>query len=152
MGRLGVEKLIIRSILVIAGCVFSFGILEITLRIAIPQITGPNQLTHHPELGVIPIPNQRGRVVIPGVFDYTYRNNSYGLRGKAYSFKKSNKYRVLLLGDSFTYGVGVNDNQTFSYHLEKLLKSSIGPTEIINAGIPGSGTSHALKFFNILGK
>ena len=59
--------------------------------------------------------------------------------------------RVLLLGDSFTYGLGVNDDQTFAHHLEQYLRQRNLPAEVINAGCPGKGTDYELKVFQTIG-
>lgn len=63
--------------------------------------------------------------------------NSYGHRGKQYSFQRTvGKHRVLILGDSFTEGVHVSDDEVFSAQLETLATD----IEVINAGIGGYGT------------
>jgi hypothetical protein len=47
---------------------------------------------------------------------------------------------IILLGDSITWGEGVNDNQNFAYHL-----ASYRPdTEVVNLGIPGGGPNNFL--------
>ena len=49
----------------------------------------------------------------------------------------------MFIGDSFTYGKGVNDQETFAYKLQQALISD--SVEIINAGVEGRGTDHALR-------
>ncbi len=49
---------------------------------------------------------------------YTY--NSLGFRGDSYPFT-DNKRVLMTVGCSHTEGVGVNDNETWSFHLSKLL-------------------------------
>lgn len=72
---------------------------------------------------------------------FSCSHNSTGLRDTEHSFKKpKNTYRILGLGDSFTYGYGVSFEQTYLYQLEKMLshKNSTGTNiEIIKAGMPG---------------
>ncbi len=51
------------------------------------------------------------------------------------------KEKILVLGDSFTFGVGVNDNQTYPAVLERALKK-----EVINAGVMGYGTDQELLY------
>ena len=132
------------------GLLSAFLIGEIGLRLFLPQGTGPIQYAFHPELGYIPYPNQRGRRTQPRILDYTFSNNSLGFRGsREYSFGPSHKKRILFLGDSFTYGLGVNDDQTFCSLIQKRLGEE--SYEIINAGAPVKGTDYALKVFTTIG-
>lgn len=74
-------------------------------------------------------------------FSYTQRVNNVGLRGRDIQIKKSSdRYRVLMLGDSFTMGKGVEDDQTFSVLLEESLNQrratcSAPAIEVLNAGV-----------------
>lgn len=74
-------------------------------------------------------------------FQYTQRVNNLGLRGEDRSLQKpEDSYRILMLGDSFTMGKGVNDNQTFSAVLEVELQRQFagctgGSPEVLNAGV-----------------
>jgi hypothetical protein len=53
-------------------------------------------------------------------FDVTYQINSYGLRDREFPLEKPpNTYRILMLGDSYTFGIGSNLEDTFSKRLEK---------------------------------
>ena len=55
-------------------------------------------------------------------FSNLVSTNSYGFRGKEISQEKPRDvYRILLLGDSMTFGWGVEDDQTFSYIAEEKL-------------------------------
>lgn len=83
--------------------------------------------------------------------DVAVSQNANGHRGKYYGPVKSNgKYRILTLGDSFTEGVQVKEDELFSAHLEKLNTD----VEVMNAGVGGYGTvqeylyltSEGLKF------
>ena len=147
-----VKKLAFRLVAVILGILVGFGIAEVGLRIVKPQRTAPALLAYDARVGSIPAPNQRGRVTFPGVFEYTFTNDAYGLRVTGIVDREKAKARVLVLGDSFTYGVGVNDDQTFSYLLEqRLSKTPLAPA-VINAGNGGKGTDYALRFFETLGQ
>ena len=73
--------------------------------------------------------------------------NSYGLRGREVDLLPPlNTIRILLLGDSFTYGEGVEEEDTFSNKLEELLNTSTMKDmagvryETINAGVSGYNT------------
>lgn len=85
------------------------------------------------------VPHRKGIRTLPGVYRYAYSNNSLGFRGSREYQEKGNKYRILLLGDSFAYGLGVNDDQTFAYLMEKQLSTPSRPVEVVNAGCAGKG-------------
>ena len=74
-------------------------------------------------------------------FRYVQRVNNLGLRGRDLSPTKPPKtLRILMLGDSFTMGKGVEDDQTFSALLENSLNQSrtecAGKSvEVLNAGV-----------------
>lgn len=82
------------------------------------------------------------------------RINSLGLRDYDYSTPKPpNTTRVLILGDSFTYGQGVPENEAvFPERLEKELGSTFSKQgkqiEILNGGIPGSLTDEWLTLLS----
>jgi hypothetical protein len=79
--------------------------------------------------------------------------NKNGLIGKSYEEKTDSIYRILVLGDSFAFGFGVEENETFSIKLEKLLNAgSRQRYEVINAGVPGYGTVDQLNFLKSRGK
>lgn len=71
-------------------------------------------------------------------------SNSKGIRGKKeYGYGKSSKKRILILGDSFTFGEGVSDNETYPYYLQLALPF----IEIINFGVHGYGHDQMLIYF-----
>ncbi len=147
-----VKNLLYRCTALVLGFSVAFGLAEITVRVLRPQEVGPPRFAFDQTLGYIPVPGQKARRNLPGVYDFTYSNNSQGLRGSSeYGPKQPGACRVLLLGDSFTYGFGVNDDQTFAHHLEQYLRQRNQPAEVINAGCPGKGTDYELKVFQTIG-
>jgi lysophospholipase L1-like esterase len=70
-------------------------------------------------------------------FQVVYSINSHGLRDDEIRLPKPpHVFRILLLGDSFTFGVGVELHETFTKQLEVLLNQpgSQGRYEVINGG------------------
>jgi hypothetical protein len=66
--------------------------------------------------------------------------NSQGFREPADTPARRPKgtYRILALGDSWMFGLGVNDAQTIPSQVEQMLAEQKGwNVEIINAGVPG---------------
>jgi len=77
------------------------------------------------------------------VFDNKILNtNSKGVRGKRdFSYNNNRqKLRILILGDSFTFGDEVSDDETYSFYLQEMLPQA----EIINMGAHGYGHDQML--------
>ncbi|MBX3703162.1 MAG: hypothetical protein KF822_05260 [Steroidobacteraceae bacterium] len=74
-------------------------------------------------------------------FHYIQRVNHFGLRGRETTVgKPPGTRRILMLGDSFTMGKGVEDDQTFSVLVEQELRARLatcsgGTVEVLNAGV-----------------
>ncbi len=85
----------------------------------------------------------RLRVVLaPNVAIDGFTTNALGLRGPEVQTKKSGTRRVLVVGDSFTLGLQVTDDETFPARLNTALGPEI---EVFNAGVPGYGTAQATE-------
>jgi hypothetical protein len=147
------RSLFFRIFGVLCGFLVAFALAEVAVRLISPQEVGPVRFACDPELGEIPVPGQRGERKIPGVYSFRYSNNSLGWRGRReYREAKGTDYRVLLLGDSFAYGTGVDDDQTFAALVEKDLIAGQMSVEVLNAGCPGKGTDYELKSFQTVGR
>jgi lysophospholipase L1-like esterase len=98
-------------------------------------------------------PNIQGRYAVPGVFETTVTINSQGLRAeKEYVLEPpSGVTRIVMLGDSFTFGIGANYAETYPAKLEQLLAASFGANrfEVINAGVGGTGTGEQARQFDL---
>jgi len=68
--------------------------------------------------------------------------NSLGFRGKEYNSEKSNNtFRIVVLGDSVTFGIGVNNGDTYPAKLEKILNNNSKMNyEVWNLGLIGYNT------------
>jgi len=74
--------------------------------------------------------------------------NKDGYRDIEYSQNKApGVYRILLLGDSIVFGLGVNLEDTFAKVLEKRLNQTGNRYEVLNGGLPDSSPYFQLHFF-----
>jgi hypothetical protein len=104
--------------------------------------TGPFAI-YHPTRGWA----LRSRIRDMRVSDGTVLNtNSKGLRGIAeHNYDRTQgKKRIVVLGDSFTFGAEVADDATFANYLE----SHIPDTEVLNFGVQGYGHDQMLLYLN----
>lgn len=77
-------------------------------------------------------------------FSFTVKTNSLGFRDREFSSQKTARTRILALGDSFTYGWGVEIDQSWPKVLERRLRDGGLDVEVANLGRPaGSPRSYA---------
>ena len=91
----------------------------------------------------------RGWTLRPNLRDVPFRgktvnSNSKGIRGlQEFAYEKPEGVtRILVLGDSFTFGEEVGDDETFSHYLQETIPNS----EVLNLGIHGYGHDQMLLY------
>jgi len=92
----------------------------------------------------------------PNYSDEYINVNSQGFRDKEHKVKKDkNVFRILCLGDSSTFGLGVQLQDTYHALLENKMNKELGQSgirvEIINAGVPGYTSCQALALYKYRG-
>lgn len=103
-----------------------------------------NLFEYHPVLGYSFIPGIKARVSHEGG-GYLVKCNQAGFRCEHEVTKEKNKstFRIILFGDSYTAGEGVSNK----YRFGDILESNFPRMEVLNFGLPGSGTDqHYLAF------
>jgi len=105
----------------------------------LPKIFVPD-----PVVGCKLIPNVSGNAFTSD-FQVIYKINSMGLRDK--EITDTNKFKIVFLGDSLTFGEGIPYGARFSDRIEK----DIDGVYTINAGIPGYGIDQMLAWFRNYG-
>jgi len=106
------------------------------------DIVGPSR---HPEVAYQLLPNvdvlwqTRARV----------KTCSRGHRGPEFSLEKpAGVYRIVTLGDSFMFGLGVDQNECTVRVMEKSLRNKLGlEIEVINMAVPGFNTAMEVAYF-----
>lgn len=81
---------------------------------------------------------------------WDYEIDSQRIRGdKVYSKAKPvGKFRILMLGDSYTYGNEVQDDENFPYYMERILPN----VEVLNMGAGGYGMDQMVLKYKHHGK
>lgn len=99
---------------------------------------------YSPELGWMNRPGAEGWHVDIG---YHIRINSHGLRGPEISLDKpKGVFRILGLGDSFSFGWGVEEEETYLRVLEAKLRAAGYRVEVLNAGVPAWHSVQSLGY------
>jgi len=145
--KINSRGILINLTLIIISTLFALLLSEIALR-----LMGSKPLYVSPErdrfwkydslLGWAHQPGQEGIFKTPQ-FSTVVRINENGLRDREHSYKRQNDIkRILVLGDSFAWGYGVEEPERFS----QLLEASLG-VEVINAGVSGYSTDQELLWY-----
>ncbi len=94
-------------------------------------------------------PGRVGKFASHG-FDTTVRINSHGFRGPERSFDKSpGRKRVVVLGDSYVWGFGVEQEELFT----TLVEDRLGPgVELVNLAVSGYSTDQELLLYRNVGR
>ena len=94
-------------------------------------------LLHDKELGWKLRPNWQGNHSHKD-FNVSYKINSHGFR--KHKNESSTIENIAIIGDSFTFGIGVNEEHTFVSQLNKQMKQEQKTTQFKNYGVPGYST------------
>ncbi len=99
-------------------------------------------------------PNTRGEIHhhVLSDRDVVIEVDSLGLRYSELGPKSPDEFRVLVLGDSITFGDFVVEGETWTRQMEALTAGRKRVVRFINAGLPGAGTAEELTLFREIGE
>lgn len=119
---------------------------EALVRLFRPEfVAGPDPIgnpfwRHDPELGWSHIAGAEGTFSRPE-FTHHVRINGAGWRDRERALDKpSGLFRIVVLGDSYTWGHGVEDEEIFT----RLLEGRLPGVEVLNLGLSASATDQQL--------
>jgi hypothetical protein len=140
------KKRLFIVIMCIGTLLICLSILEIAVRILSPQSDLRRRdllFRYEPFIGFEGIPDKKG-IFANTSFKTTTTHNNEGLRDYNHDKKNTqNKFRIITLGDSFTWGHGVDDDDIYM----KVLEKHDAIIETINMGGPGGDPPTALKLY-----
>ena len=88
-------------------------------------------------------PPETRTMLVRSEFRVPVRTNAAGFRGAELpGAKPPGTFRIVVLGDSFTWGFGVRERQAYPARLARLLSRRTGGAprvEVVNLGLPGAG-------------
>jgi hypothetical protein len=128
------------------GILLGLLLAELGARIFLPH-WGPTRAeradfwSYDDRLGWAHEKNQQGRFDHPE-FSVQVRINSHGQRDDEYPLARTDKKRMLVLGDSFGWGFGVEHDEIFC----EIIEDNHPDWEIINASVSGYGTDQEFLY------
>ncbi len=149
MKNLLMKKIFIRLTVIVLAVLFTFLILEIALRAvykfrfppkkksAFSAVTTTYRLSAGKGLVYELKPGSGFEIKKRGL---SIRINNSGFRDQNYSPAKSDKKRIIFIGDSITYGWGLNLQETYHKQLEALFRAKNKATEVMGMGVVGYNT------------
>jgi lysophospholipase L1-like esterase len=122
---------------------FALASCELAARVVFPAPPDPTrqpQIVYQfdQDIRYVLLPNQRG-----WIDDGFVTTNSLGFRGPEIALPKpSGRFRIVAIGDSVTFGWGVNDSETFCSQLEQLLhrRFPAWDLDVVNLAVGGYDT------------
>ncbi len=158
MDSLGVQEMkinnmrpfIINAIIAISVVFFCLLSLEIYLRLSPFGLSfTPGGYVSHPLLRYTLRPGFTGKT-----YGHAFKINSLGFRDYEFKpVKEKGTFRILCIGDSVTFGIGLDLEDTFPKQLERILRSSYpqDKIEVINCGVPSYNTLYEYLFLREIG-
>jgi|GEM_PF-3403493 len=140
----------------LAGLVLAEGVCRLVVPNAITGEPNPNRtgwvvegLVADPLVEFAFQPGYSGRMTVPGDYDVPFRINGQGLRAdEDYPEEHPGRARILLVGDSFVFGIGVELQDTLGEQLERAFDADGQPgppVEVVSVGVPSYGLDHYTK-------
>jgi lysophospholipase L1-like esterase len=148
--RSWLARVLLSASVVLVASVLTLLLGEISVRIFVPteRLVPLNEVI----LGVTAQrPNVDGIHIVPYTFSVSYKTSAQRFRSaKDFTpIPDPRTLRVAVLGDSFTFGWGASDDESYPSQLERLLNSEYGPTEVLNAGVCGVGTGDEALWYDL---
>jgi len=124
-------------ILLLGSLILTLIVAETAIRVWDPPLASPGMGQIHRASGFLEwelLPGAEG----VGSLGEHYHINSAGFRDTEHPVKKQKGvHRIMVIGDSFTFGMRVNLEDTYPKQLERFLNKKSIPSEVINCGVIG---------------
>ncbi len=136
-----VARAVVLGIALLVGVVLA----EVAVRLFAPQVTMFPRYVTSSEFEIELTRNARIRHARGGQWSFTYTTNELGRRGAYLPPEQvGDRQVVAVLGDSFSFGVGVDDGEAFAERLSGVLGSG---WFVLNGGMGGWGLDSQIKWF-----
>ena len=131
-----------RLLLLVCTIIAALATAELAIAIFWPQETFHRLLMHYPRIfspsDLLPYaltPNSTGTLITPE-FESPITINAHGHRSEPFDLEKSERFRILAIGDSFTFGYGGPAAESYPSVIAEHLRDQLhtGAIEVINAG------------------
>lgn len=136
----------------LATCLFvvgvTLGLSELAIRIFSPTEYLYPRYQFSREYGMVPFSNVVMVHGVPGKYRYRYTVNAIHSRGEVIEPGLSKLPTVVVLGDSYSFGIGVSDGEEYPSVMRRALS---GHADVVNLASPGWGLTQEIRRYYELG-
>jgi hypothetical protein len=126
-----------------AASLGAIAVLEIALRLFYPQVTLSPRWAYSPQYCTTAYPDARMVHERPGRWRFVYTINADRNRGpRLFLPRNDSKPLIVVLGDSYSFGVGVADGEEYAEVLERDLH---GAAHVLNLALGGWGLTQEIR-------
>jgi GDSL-like Lipase/Acylhydrolase family len=125
-------------------------IFEVIVRLFAPQPYIYPRYQYSERYGQVLYPSAVMVAETPGEWRFIYTTSEYGFR--APTVPVSSRYdlpNIVVIGDSYSFGIGVDDGQEYPAVLAQLLA---GQANVVNLGVPGYGLTQEIRLYYEFGR
>ena len=123
---------------------------ELMIRFVKPQVYLYPRWEYSSDYGSILFKNTKMHNIRPGKWEFVYTVNDYRYRGELIPLSNTYpKRNIVVLGDSYGFGTGVNDGEEFSSVIAKNLERKY---DVVNLSVGGWGITQQIRRFYEFGQ
>lgn len=137
----------INIVLIAVSLIVAIFLCEVGLRIWLPMPMLSPRYDYSDDIGIIPFKNVTMIHKKPGFLPVAYTTNEMRYRGPVIPFDETKK--IIVMGDSHSFGIGVNDHETYAHVLDDVLGDEVS---VVNLSGPGWGLPHQVNRYLTLGE
>jgi len=138
-------RFLTNGLLVLAIVTLGLGAMEIGVRMTLPQTLVRDYARPDPDLGTYIAPNADYVDAYTKEGPYRVRTNAQGFRMDEEVDPSPDRLRILVYGDSFTFGWGLESADTYFAALKTAAEKADPAVQLLNAGVGGYSTGHVKK-------
>ncbi len=131
--------------LIFTAVAVGLAILEAGTRWLAPQVLVRAYNVPDPELGTYIAPNADYFDTYTKEHGYRVRTNAHGFRMHEEVDLSHRRSRVMVYGDSFTFGWGVDLKDTYFAKVKSAIETAAPSAQLLNAGVGGYSSGHVKK-------
>ncbi|MEQ9570296.1 MAG: GDSL-type esterase/lipase family protein [Longimicrobiales bacterium] len=143
------KRVLARGMVIAASLAVGGALAEVLVRVVAPQVTMFPRYVASSEYEIELASNARIRHARGSRWAFVYTTNRLGRRGPWISPEDAaGRPTVVALGDSFTFGVGVADDEVYTARLQERLPDWV----VVNGGLGGWGIDSQVKWYEHQGR